>query len=154
LTAFIKAQCGTEILVSPEDLGFASEYKWHLNKGYARTQTTRINGVQNHILLHRIIAKAKEKEIVDHINRIKTDNRRENLRVVNPLTNCLNRNAKLNGASKFKGVAKQKNKWQVYINGKYFGIFNTEMEAALVYDENVVSILGSNAVTNKELGLL
>ena len=110
MTTSIKTSCGTEILVSSEDLEIISKYNWHINKrGYVRTQAPRINGVQKKIMLHRLIAQAKPQQIVDHINRIKTDNRRENLRIVQPLINCLNRIPKVNGASKFKGVSKQKN---------------------------------------------
>jgi hypothetical protein len=155
LTTSIKTSCGTEILVSSEDLEIISKYNWHITKrGYVRTQTSRTNGVQKHIMLHRLITQAKPQQTVDHINRIKTDNRRENLRIVKPLINCLNRIAKVNGASKFKGVARQKNKWQVYVNGKYVGIFDTEEQAAMAYDINVVKVFGEFATTNKGMGLL
>jgi ribosomal protein S30 len=155
LTTSIKTSCGTEILVSSEDLEIISKYNWHINKrGYVRTQAPRINGVQKKIMLHRLIAQAKPQQIVDHINRIKTDNRRENLRIVKPLINCLNRISKVNGASKFKGVAKQKNKWQVYVNGKYVGIFDSEKQAAMAYDANVTKVFGEFATTNKGMGLL
>ena len=105
-------------------------------------------------MLHRLITQAKPQQTVDHINRIKTDNRRENLRIVKPLINCLNRVPKKNGLSKFKGVAKQKNKWQVYVNSKYIGLFATEKEAAIAYDNEVVKVFGQFATTNKEMGLL
>ena len=155
MTASIKTSCGTEILVSPEDLEIVSKHNWHIMaNGYVRTQTPRVNGVQTHIMLHRLITKAKKGQIVDHINRIKTDNRQENLRIVKPLINCLNRIPKVNGKSKFKGVAKQKNKWQVYVNSKYVGIFASEKEAAIAYDNHVVKVFGEYATTNKGMGLL
>ena len=94
------------------------------------------------------------KDQIDHINRIKTDNRRENLRLVNPLINCLNRGPKTNGKSKFKGVAKQGNRWQVCVNGKYIGLFATEIDAAKAYDIHVVKVFGEYATTNKGMELL
>ncbi len=155
MSTSIKASCGTEILISSEDLEIISKYNWHINKrGYIRTQTPRINGVQKKIMLHRLVSKAKPKQIVDHINRIKTDNRRENLRIVESLINCLNRIPKVNGTSKFKGVTKKKNKWQVCVNNKYIGIFDNEEKAAMAYDENVLKVFGEFATTNKGLGLL
>ncbi len=105
-------------------------------------------------MLHRLIANANKGQIVDHINRIKTDNRRENLRLVKPLVNCLNRGPKLNAKSKYKGVSKQRNKWQVYVNAKYIGLFATEKEAAIAYDIEVVKVFGEFATTNKGMGLL
>ncbi len=155
MSTLIKAPCGTEILISIEDLEVVSKYCWHINnRGYVRANTKTLNGTRGQIMLHRIITNANKGQIVDHINRIKTDNRRENLRLVQPLINCLNRGPKLNSKSKYKGVAKQKNKWQVYVNKKYIGIFNNEKEAAMAYDNNVVKVFGEFATTNKSMGLL
>jgi hypothetical protein len=155
LTAKIKASCGAEILISYEDLEIVSQYCWHINnRGYVRANTKTINGSRGQIMLHRVIARAHNGQIVDHINRIKTDNRRENLRLVNPLINCLNRGPKTNGKSKFKGVAKQGNRWQVCVNGKYIGLFATEIDAAKAYDIHVVKVFGEYATTNKGMELL
>lgn len=155
MTATIKASCGAEILISYEDLEIVSQYCWHINnRGYVRANTKTINGSRGQIMLHRVVAKANNGQIVDHINRIKTDNRRENLRLVNPLINCLNRGPKTNGKSKFKGVAKQGNRWQVCVNGKYIGLFATEIDAAKAYDIHVVKVFGEYATTNKGMELL
>ena len=155
MSTSIKASCGTEILISTEDFEIVSKYSWHINnRGYVRANTKTINGSRGHVMLHRIISNANKGQIVDHINRIKTDNRRENLRLVEPLINCLNRGPKLNSKSKYKGVSKQKNRWQVYVNSKYIGLFATEVEAAIAYDLNVAKIFGEFATTNKSMGLL
>lgn len=155
MSTSIKASCGTEILVSTEDLEVVSKYCWHINnRGYVRANTKTLNGIRGQVMLHRIISNANKGQIVDHINRIKTDNRRENLRLVQPLVNCLNRGPKLNSKSKYKGVSKQRNRWQVYVNRKYIGIFATEEEAAMAYDASVVKVFGEYATTNKGMGLL
>ena len=132
---------------------FVSGGKWRMNKNYARTYK-REQGKDVYVLMHRMIAGAKQGEIVDHINRIKTDNRRENLRIVSALTNCLNRNPNLKKSSKYKGVTKQGDGWQVYVDGKYVGFFKFETDAALAYDEKIIQVFGGLAPTNKELGLL
>ena len=149
----LKTDCGVEILVSADDFDLISSCKWRMNKNYARTYK-REQGKDVYVLMHRMIAGAKQGEIVDHINRIKTDNRRENLRIVSALTNCLNRNPNLKKLSKYKGVTKQGDGWQVYVNGKYVGFFKSETDAALAYDEKVMQVFGGLAPTNKELGLL
>lgn len=155
MSTSIKASCGTEILISKEDFEVVSNYSWHINnRGYVRANTKTINGNRGHVMLHRIISNANKNQIVDHINRIKTDNRRENLRLVQPLINCLNRGPKSNAKSKYKGVSKQRNKWQVYVNRKYIGLFETEIEAAIAYDLNVAKVFGEFATTNKSMGLL
>lgn len=72
---------------------------------------------------------------VDHINRIKTDNRVENLRWISIGNNERNKKKKEETSSKYKGVSfdKECNKWKVYITlnakQKTFGRFETEEEA-------------------------
>lgn len=51
-------------------------------------------GNKKYEYLHRHILKAKKGEIVDHINRDKTDNRRENLRIVSAKLNSYNKEIK------------------------------------------------------------
>lgn len=103
--------------------------------------------------MHRIIIGAKPGQIVDHINRDRLDNRLENLRIVDLRLNALNRGAR-GSSSKYKGVAKHKNGWQVYVNRKYIGLFDSEKNAAIAYDVAVVSEYGDKAVTNQMLGLV
>ncbi len=66
--------------------------------------------------IHQLVCKTfnkrvEDKNIVDHINRIRTDNRLENLRWVNHRENCLN-------TSNVKGYSfcKKRNSWRSYIS--------------------------------------
>lgn len=82
--------------------------------------------------------------VVDHINENKLDNNINNLRIVTNRYN-VHRNRD-NYSSKYKGVSldKKTNKWltQIQINGKRkrFGLFNTEYEAHLKYQEVLQNI--------------
>lgn len=70
---------------------------------------------------------------IDHINRIKTDNRKENLRSVNAQQNAQNRTCKN------YSWHKRDEKWQVSltIDGKrkYFGLYESEDEARQITNE-------------------
>lgn len=70
---------------------------------------------------------------IDHINRDKTDNRIENLRVVSPRDNQLNRK------DNSPGFRKHRNKWQAFLTYYdrfvYMGVFNTKEEAQDAYNE-------------------
>ena len=80
---------------------------------------------------------------LDHINRIRDDNRIENLREVTRQQNNFNKCSYKNSSSKYKGVSWYKNnsKWkaQYVINSKTFhiGYFDDELEAAKAYDNTV-----------------
>jgi len=68
---------------------------------------------------------------IDHINRVKDDNRFCNLRDVDRLTNELNKGIQSNNTSGFKGVSyqKQSGKWEAYVcrnkKKKSLGVFAT-----------------------------
>ena len=85
---------------------------------------------------HRLIMLAfvgESDQDVDHINRIKSDNRFENLRYCTNRENGLNRDYVDNA----KGYCWHRNKWeaQIRINGKskHLGCFDNEQEARQAY---------------------
>ena len=86
--------------------------------------------------VHRLIMMAfvgESDQQVDHINRIKTDNRFENLRYCTDSENQWNKESVDNA----KGYYWNRNKWQsrIRINGKkkHLGCFDNEQEARQAY---------------------
>jgi len=119
-------------------------YKDGREKWIERTnKPTNYGYIQNQIGLkfyraHRLIMLAfagESDKDVDHINRIKTDNRFENLRYVTPNENQWNRDSVDNA----KGYSweKERNKWKatIRINGKtkHLGYFEKEEDARQAY---------------------
>ncbi len=108
------------------------------------------------------IGKRPTNQEVDHINRIKTDNRVENLRYVFRSVNMHNRVRSDVGRkfdSKFKGVLRSGvYTWRVLVTKDkqtvYLETFTDERKAALAYDKMATRVFGKNAATNKSLGLL
>ena len=105
-----------------------------LQKGY---KYLLVGGI--HTSEHRIVASAflglditNSLVHIDHINGIRDDNRVDNLRLVTPYQNCLNR-------TKTKGYYfdKQRNKWraQIRVDGilKHLGYFTEEADAHTAY---------------------
>lgn len=112
--------------------------------------------------LHRFLLNMPDSKYdVDHINGIKTDNRRSNLRLATRSQNQANKVSKI-GTSSFKGVCFERNtkKWKAYIekkqNGKRKcitgGRFNTEIEAAIKYNELAIDLFGQYAKINNITG--
>ena len=86
---------------------------------------------------------------IDHINRVRNDNRFSNLRLATRFSNCQNRVKPENAHSKHIGVSRSFNgkRWRAYIdfNGKRrtLGVFDTETQA-LQARKNVESQLYAN----------
>lgn len=147
---------GFVALVDDEDFEALSRHRWFVlrsaRSAYARRQAA-VGGRRVHLLMHRIILDAPSGMLVDHRNRDGLDNRRSNLRLCSPTDNARNRGA-IVGASRYKGVAWDKNRgrWQVrlWIGGRQrsMGCFDSEVDAALAYDEAVRRHHGEFAVTN------
>lgn len=108
------------------------------NQGYVR-----IKILDKVYMAHRLawlyVYGVMPSEQIDHINHDKADNRIENLREATNQQNQFNKPKSKYSKSNYKGISfhKRSNKWLAQINinkvNTYLGIFDTEEEAALAY---------------------
>ncbi len=108
---------------------------WWINSyGYAVHQKC-IAGKKINTYLHHLVLPVKTGFDVDHINRNKLDNRKENLRYVTRAQNIYNMSEKKNNTSGKRGVSwdKQHKKWRAYIGGsksrKELGLYSSKIKA-------------------------
>ena len=137
---------GKFAIVDDEDADLLN-FNWHTTKGYARRNSSRSEGKQHPIYMHRVIAsRMKSVSIVsgfeiDHVDGDKLNNRRSNLRLVTHAENMLNSPKQSNNKSGYKGVTFHKvaQKWAAQIGfkwGKYhLGLFASPEEAYMAYCE-------------------
>jgi len=135
---------GKFLKVSDEDFDFVSSLKIHVsNKGYAKTY---FHG--KHVSVHTLLVGGR----VDHRNRDRLDDTRENLRPATIRQN--NANVAPRAKSGFKGVIKDPtcNSYEalISVDGKmvHLGNFRTKEMAALAYDLWAVDLHGQYAKTN------
>lgn len=96
-----------------EDYSITQGYIWRVSsEGYVFTHK---NGKT--VFMHRLILKPSNKEIIDHENHDKLDNRRENIRIATKSTNAMNVKKWEHNKSGIIGVnfRKDTNKWRAYI---------------------------------------
>lgn len=141
---------GTEFLIDIEDYIKVKPFIWFPHGGgYA---TANINGVR--IKLHRFLMDAPENIQVDHINGIKPDNRRSNLRFATNRENTRNVGLRTNNSSGAKGVYFEKriNKYRATIGiyGKtiHLGSYDDLIEASEAYDRAAEKYFGEFAWLN------
>jgi HNH endonuclease len=83
-------------LIDDEDFDRVSRYKWRAASrkgGNLYVSATSQVYPATHQLMHRFILKAKEDQIIDHINGNVLDNRRQNLRFCTSSENALNQHS-------------------------------------------------------------
>lgn len=152
---------GQYALVDDEDYDFLMQWKWNYNKcGYAvrsenyykpcGTRTART------VLMHRSIVNIEKTLFIDHVNGIRFDNQKSNLRSCTHSQNLMNaKKHKGNKSSIYKGVSRtgRQKHWRAYIdiNKKRFqlGWFNTEEEAAHAYNIKALEIFGDFSKLNE-----
>lgn len=79
---------------------------------------------------------------IDHINRVKSDNRITNLRDATQEQNMANRSINKNNTSGYPGVSyyKSTGKWVSKYGGKHLGYFNTPEEGHMAYTKYKESV--------------
>lgn len=134
-------------LIDLEYVDSVKKYKWYLtNHGYV------INDKVGQ--LHRFLMNPGEDLVVDHINRNRLDNRRENLRICTIQQNSMNKSVQCNSISRIQGVCWCKNDktWLAYIgvNGKriHLGCFKTKEEAIDARRQAEIDYYGEYAPNN------
>ena len=109
--------------------------------------------------IHRLIAihfvaNPNNYEYIDHIDNNKQNNAINNLRWCNRQQNNQNKTKQSNTSSKYKGVTWDKSisKWKAQImkdgKNKHLGLFDTEREAARIYNEKANEYFGEFANLN------
>ena len=127
-----------ECLVDDADWDLVRRYTWHIDaKGYLLAYN-KGSGDSRVIRMHRLILGVLDSPqwIVDHKNRNKRDNRRDNIRVCSPSQSCMNRGVFKNSKSGVRGVRflKRLGKWdaRITVGGKtvWLGAFANADEAS------------------------
>lgn len=110
----VLSNTGNKAIIDKEDVSKVKEYKWYENisDGYVVAVVNDKN-----VKLHNFLMKTHEKEMIDHKNRNKFDNRRNNLRHATRIENSINKGIQTNNTSGVVGVSwhKQHQKWYAYI---------------------------------------
>ena len=139
-------------LVDDEDFERLSSYRWFYSKnGYARRNN--FDGkFHKTIMMHRDVLDYGGNLWIDHINRDKLDNRKENLRIASANQNSYNSPAHKNNRVGIKGVSIKKTGYYVRmsVNGKsvYLGTFKDLVSASRAYDDAAKSEHGEFAILN------
>ena len=121
-----------QFFIDKEDYEKIKDYCWHINKhGYVETQKNK-----EKILMHRFILNAPNNKDVDHNNRIRNYNLKDNLTIVTKKENNQNNSVYKNNTSGITGVSFDKNQrlWRSYINinGKrIYGDSSYDIEVAI-----------------------
>lgn len=132
--------------VSNEDFDALKNIVWsYSGNGYAHNH--------KYGYMHKLILPVKNGHFVDHVDRDKLNNRRENLREVTKQESTFN-TGPYGKTSKYKGVSwnKEIRKWvlQIIVDGKNVcrEYFDSEIEAAKVYDKKIIKYHGDKAYLN------
>lgn len=142
-------------LINDDDFTHISKYTWREKHGYAVTDIwNKRQKKKIMVSMHRLITAASNGVLVDHVNRNRLDNQRENLRICDHQKNQANKAPR--GKTKIKGVEfrnDRKASWRARL--KYnnenieLGYYDNRYEAAKAYNEKSKELFGAFAYQNK-----
>lgn len=125
---------GREVILDEEDIPLLESRSWFWTpQGYLATSIPISKGKRRTVCFHRLVLDDPPTPAVDHINRVKHDNRRCNLRACSDRENNLNRRGWTNPE---KGVSFRRGKWQVIVREgskiRWLGAYKDKDEAVRV----------------------
>jgi hypothetical protein len=135
-----------------QDVEKCKQHKWYLNTHWTSKYVETLINKKN-VTLHRfLLGDPPDGYIYDHIDRNSLNNRRSNLRLATRQQNGCNVAPYKNKSSRYKGVSKQKNRWKACIRNygelNYLGLFKTEEEAMIAYNNKAKELHGEFAYLN------
>ena len=146
-----------EIAVSPEDYSvFMARPIRVTSNGYVgRSYYDERAGKSTTVEMHRVVARARKGDIIDHIKGNLRDLRRCALRKATHSQNSANKRLRLaKKSSPFRGVTlhKKTGRWQAGYKHRdvfhHLGLFESEVDAARAYNRAAVQVWGVFAVVN------
>lgn len=124
---------GWTFIFDREDYEKIKNYCWHYNKQNGYITAHKLGTKKDSVLVHRIIMDLSndDKRVVDHINHVKCDNRKVNLRIVTKSQNAQNAKWKANPYPGVKELMDGRYFCSITVNKKRItiGTFNTFEEA-------------------------
>lgn len=140
-------------IVDDEDVERIYPFRWIVLGGSSSiVRCVYIDKHTSYIPLANEVLKDYSKQIYDHIDRDKFNNKRDNLRPCTRQQNCFNTAKHKHSVSKYKGVTPRKDMWRAQITKDYkkyhIGTYCTEEEAALAYNEKAKELFGEFANLN------
>lgn len=153
------------VLIDKKDMPVFSAFNWYISDTGYVVWRGYLKGKKKTIRLHRLIVKATDSQIVDHINRNKLDNRAKNLRIVDYATNIKNSERYDNR----KGYYYDNNKSRWTIDSQEFGIRSLYMDTEQACIDYIQSLrnneipvrkftkrpsLGTRKITDQQIGYI
>ena len=120
-----------------EDLPIIKSHIWYRDKDGYLVSCYYYNGQQRFVRFHRIVMHAQAGQFVDHINKNRADNRKQNLRCCNRSENMRNRGLCSSNTSGVTGVFfdRERQKWVASITYNHkrmlLGRFASKEDAVL-----------------------
>lgn len=141
----------SEFIFDIDDIHVIESRNWYQDKDGYLVSYYFYAGKRRCVRFHRIVMNAQAQQYIDHINKNKADNRKQNLRYCSRIENDRNRGVYSTNNSGVTGVHfdKRRNRWVASItyNNKriFIGRFYSKEEAIKARLEREISLFGDFA---------